>query len=629
MNGLTLADVNRDILGATRAPRHPVYWLALAVSAGAFVGLLLALLYQVKVGLTVTGLKEPVNWGIYLVNFVFWVGIAHSGTLISAILFLTRARWRESVSRASEAMTVFAVMIAGLFPLIHLGRLWRFYYIIPYPSQRQLWPNFVSPLIWDELAVGTYFTVSTVFFLVGLIPDAAAARDWSEEHRGQGHWKTRLFTVLAVGWSGAASQWRHYERAYLFFAALATPLVISVHSIVSWDFAMGILTGWHTTIYAPFFVSGAVHSGLAMVLVLMIPMRRILHLTRLIRDEHLELVAQTMLVTTFLLAYFYVLEPLIAWYSGDIFERQFTSWRALSPMGLIYWPLFPLNILLPLTFLVKRLRRNIPWLMTVSLAVVVGMWLERAMIIPGSPAHDFMPHNWGHYFPSAVEWTIMLGSFGLFFFLFLSFAKLLPTVPIADFKALVDERRVEAASARPPAGPAKSARPVRGRLPGVLAVYDDPAALIEAASQALAAGFTTLEAFSPYRLPKLQQALGTSQSPVRVCTLIGCLVGFAGGWALALGVSLVNNLLVGGKGPYAFVPFWIPAVEGLILVGALTNLGAMLFFARLGRLRPMPWYDRRFSRDRFGLFVAAAGPDTEPVQAFLAGTKAEELHVHR
>jgi Ni/Fe-hydrogenase subunit HybB-like protein len=626
MNELALQDINQDTLEATRAPKRRIYWLALAATAGAFGGLLLALLYQVKTGLAVTGLKEPVNWGIYLVNFVFWVGIAHSGTLISAILFLTRARWRDSISRASEAMTVFAVMIAGLFPLIHLGRLWRFYFIIPYPSERQIWPNFISPLIWDELAVGTYFMVSSIFFLVGLIPDAAAARDWSEERRGRDHWKTRLFTILALGWSGAASQWRHYERAYLFFAALATPLVISVHSIVSWDFAMGLLTGWHTTIYAPYFVSGAVHSGLAMVLVLMIPMRRILNLKRLVTDEHLELVAKTMLVTTFLLAYFYILEPLIAWYSGDIFELQFLNWRALSPMGIIYWALLPLNILLPMTFVVKSLRRNTTWLVVVSLAVVVGMWLERAMIIPGSPAHDFMPHNWGSYFPSPVELTIMAGSFGLFFFLFLSFAKLLPTVPIADLKAQLDEKRIEHVSVE---APTSRVEPARGNLPGVMAIYDNPAALIRTASLALATGFTRLEAFSPYKLPKLQEALGTTQSPVRFCTLIGCLTGFVGGWALALGVSLVNNLLVGGKGPFAFVPFWIPGVEMLILVGSLTNLGAMLYFSRLYPLRPLPRYDRRFSRDRFGLFIATAGDNTAAIQDFLAKSHAEEVHVYR
>ncbi|WP_243438492.1 quinol:electron acceptor oxidoreductase subunit ActD [Fundidesulfovibrio soli] len=625
MSGLTLRDVNRDTLEASRAPKRRSYWLALALTAASFIGLLASLLYQAKTGMGVTGLKEPVNWGLYIGNFVFWVGIAHSGTLISAILFLLRARWRDSVSRSAEAMTVFAVMTAGLFPLIHLGRIWRFYYIIPYPSQRQLWPNFVSPLIWDELAVGTYLIVSTIFFAVGLIPDVAAARDWSEEHRGPLHWKTRLFSAMALGWSGAASQWRHYERSYLFFAALATPLVVSVHSVVSWDFAMGILTGWHTTIYAPYFVSGAVHSGLAMVLLLVIPMRRILKLERLVQDKHLDMLAKTILVTTFLMAYFYLVDPFIAWYSGDIYERQFMRWQAMSQMGLIYWSLMPLNILLPATLVFRPLRRSKFWLMAVSLAIIAGMYLERVMIVTGSPAHDFMPHNWGHYFPSWVELTITAGSFGFFSLLFLIFSKLLPTMPIGDLKAALDESRVEAAPAR---APLKPVEPVPGGIPGVMAVYDNPAALIEACSRALSSGYTRLEAFSPYKMPKLQEALGTTASPVRFWTLAGALAGFAGGWALALGASLVNNLLVGGKGPFAYVPFWIPGVEMLILFGCLSNLAAVLYYAKLYRLRPIPRYDRRFSRDRFGLFIAAAGAQSEEVRDFLAGSGAEEVHVH-
>lgn len=626
MNGLSLQDVNRDTLEATGAPRRRLYWLALAATAGAFLALLLALLYQVKTGMGVTGLKEPVNWGLYIANFVFWVGIGHAGTLISAILFLVRARWRDSVSRSAEAMTVFAVMTAGLFPLIHLGRIWRFYYIIPYPSQRQLWPNFVSPLIWDELAVGTYFTVSTIFFLVGLIPDMASARDWSQERNGPRHWKTRFFSLLALGWSGAASQWRHYERGYLFFAALATPLVISVHSVVSWDFAMGLLTGWHTTIYAPYFVSGAVHSGLAMVLLLMVPMRRLLKLDRLVKDDHLDLLAQTMLVTTLLMGYFYLVEPLMAWYTGDIYEQQYTRWQAMSQMGILYWSLAPLNVLIPMILVVKRLRRNIPWLMAVSVAVILGMYFERVMIVTGSPAHDFLPHNWGHYFPSWVELTITAGSFGFFFLLFLSFAKLAPTVPIADFKAQLDEGRLKGVSAK---APPVRVKPPRGRIPGVMAVYDDPGRLIGAASRAMQAGYTELEAFSPYKLPKLQEVLGTPDSPIRFCTLIGALAGFGGGWWLAIGASLVNSLLVGGKGPYAYVPFWIPAVEGLILIGSLTNLAALIILSRLARPRPLPHYDPRFSRDRFGLFIPAEGDKTEAVRGFLSGSLPEEVHVYR
>jgi len=624
MNGPTLQDVNAITLEATRTPKSRAYWIALVATAAGIAALSLALFKQVKTGMGVTGLSEPVNWGLYIANFVFWVGIGHAGTLISAILFLARARWRDSVSRSAEAMTVFAVMTAGLFPLIHLGRIWRFYFIIPYPSQRQLWPNFVSPLIWDELAVGTYLTVSTIFFLVGLIPDVAAARDWSTSRRGPNHWKTRLFRLLALGWSGAASQWRHFERGYLFFAALATPLVISVHSVVSWDFAMGLISGWHTTIYAPYFVSGAVHSGLAMVVLLVVPMRRLLKLERLIKDEHFDLLAQTMLVTTFLMAYFYLIEPLIAWYSGEIYARQYGLWQAFSRMGTLYWPLVPLNVLMPLTLVVKRARKNIAWLMVVSAAVILGMYDERVMIVTGSPAHDFLPHNWGSYLPRLAELTITVGSFGFFLFLFLAFAKLLPTAPISDFKALLDEKRTAQITVK---APARRALPVRSAK-GALAVYTGPADLIAAAERALETGYVRLEAFSPYKLPKLHKALGNPDSPIRLYTLAGALAGFAGGLALAIGASLVNNLLVGGKGAFAYIPFWIPATEGLILVGSLANLGALIVLARLTGRKPPPYYDPRFSQDGFGLFIEADERSLDEVREVLARDNPEEIRIY-
>ena len=261
---LTYGQISDDVLMATEPPRR-LYYGVMAMFVVGFGWAFTCWMYQVKMGMGVTGLSIPVGWAVYIVNFVFWVGIAHSGTLISAILHLVRSRWRTAIARSAEAMTVFAVLTAGLFPLIHLGRLWVFYYIIPYPSQRQLWPNFMSPLVWDVVAVGTYFIVSSIFWYVGLIPDLAAARDRSELQFGRDHPRTRLYRKFALGWCGSGNQWRHYGRAYLFFAALATPLVISVHSVVSWDFAMSLLPGWHTTIFPPYFVAGAIHSGLAMV----------------------------------------------------------------------------------------------------------------------------------------------------------------------------------------------------------------------------------------------------------------------------------------------------------------------------------------------------------------------------
>ena len=315
-------------------------------------------------------------------------------------------------------MTIFAVMTAGLFPLIHLGRVWVFFFIIPYPSERQLWPDFLSPLVWDVCAVSTYLTVSIIFWYIGILPDLAAARDQWELEAGPDHPRTRLYRALSLGWSGSGHQWQHHGRGYLFFAALATPLVISVHSVVSWDFAMGNLPGWHTTIFAPYFVAGAIHSGLAMVLTLMIPMRRLLRLERVITVDHFEAVAQTMIVTGLVVGYAYAIEPFISWYCGDPYERQFALWRATGWIAPLFWALPVCNALAPLAFLWKRVRRSLGGLLIVSILVNIGMWLERLVIIAGSTSHDFLPHNWHAYSPRPVEITISIGpwrSSSLFF----------------------------------------------------------------------------------------------------------------------------------------------------------------------------------------------------------------------
>ncbi len=317
MATLTFGQITETVLAPLKPPRR-LYYGVLAVLAFVIAWAAACWVYQVKMGMGVTGLSIPVGWAVYITNFVFWIGIGHAGTLISAILHLVRARWRTAISRSAEAMTIFAVMTAGLFPLIHLGRVWVFFYIIPYPSERQLWPNFLSPLVWDVCAVSTYLTVSIIFWYIGIIPDLAAARDRWELTAGADHPRTRLYRAFALGWSGSGNQWRHHGRGYLFFAALATPLVISVHSVVSWDFAMANLPGWHTTIFAPYFVAGAIHSGLAMVLTLLIPMRRLLRLERVMTVDHFEAVAQTMIVTALIVGYAYAIEPFISWYSGDL-----------------------------------------------------------------------------------------------------------------------------------------------------------------------------------------------------------------------------------------------------------------------------------------------------------------------
>jgi len=356
------------------------------------------------------------------------VGIAHSGTLISAVLYLFRARYRTSFNRAAEAMTVFALMVAGLFPLIHLGRSWVFYFLIPYPTERQLWVNFRSPLIWDVFAVGTYFTVSLVFFYVGLIPDFAVARRCKEGIRKS------VYKVLALGWKGTEKEWRHYNMLYLFLAAFATPLVASVHSVVSWDFAMSIVPGWHTTIFAPYFVAGAIFSGTAMVITLVVPLRKAMNLQEYITDDHFESIAKILLFTSLIVSYAYVIEFGMAFYGGNVFEMGSFRYRALGEFRYLTWAMIFCNSLVPLTLFAKRLRRNTTCLLVVSLFVNVGMWLERFVIIVTSLAHDYDPYVWGTYRPTFVEVGITLGSFGLFFTLYLLFVKNLPVLSISEIK---------------------------------------------------------------------------------------------------------------------------------------------------------------------------------------------------
>jgi molybdopterin-containing oxidoreductase family membrane subunit len=431
MPQLTYASIDQTILN-TLSPAKKYYWVIVAVL---FLGVLVGAAcwtYQIFVGIGAGGQNNPVAWGTYLINFVFWVGIAHSGTLISAILHLFRAGWRNPIARAAETMTVFAVCIAGLFPFIHLGRVWMVYYMLPIPNQRLLWPNFLSPLMFDVVAISTYLIVSSLFWYTGLLPDLAAVRDRSRGTR------KKIFNMLALGWTGAHEQWRHYTRGYLFFAALATPLVISVHSVVSWDFALGITPGWHTTIFAPYFVAGAIHSGLAMVLTLMIPMRKIFKYEKIITRDVLENVAKTIVFTGLIVGFAYTTEFFIAWYSRNMVEIESFRWRAMGDYQLEFFIMVTCNTVLPLLFLFKKIRRTIPLLLGISLFVNLGMWYERFVIIIGGVAHGFSPHAWGLYRPTGIEYGILIGSFSLFFFLFLLFAKHLPSVSMTEMKEILE-----------------------------------------------------------------------------------------------------------------------------------------------------------------------------------------------
>jgi molybdopterin-containing oxidoreductase family membrane subunit len=419
--------VEKDVLAAMSRPSLR-YLAAVALTALLFAGGLALWARQIALGMGVAGITHPVGWGVYIVNFVFWVGIAHSGTLISAVLYIFRAQFRTSFNRMAEAMTIFALMVAGLFPLIHLGRVWRFYYLLPYPNQRQLWVNFRSPLVWDVFAVSTYMLVSLVFFYVGMIPDLAV----TARHRPG--FVGRIYRVLSLGWTGETRQWHHYAKLSMFLAAFATPLVASVHSIVSWDFAVSIIPGWHTTIFAPYFVAGAILSGTAMVLTLVIPMRRLLNLKEYIPVDHIESIAKILLLTSLIVSFAYIVEHGLAFYSGNLFEMEQFRFRAFGDYRVLFWVMILCNALLPLTLFLRRLRRNLVYLFVLSLLVNVGMWLERFVIVIGSLARDFDPYAWGNYTPSLTEIGITAGAFGLFFLAFLLFVKVLPVLSITELK---------------------------------------------------------------------------------------------------------------------------------------------------------------------------------------------------
>lgn len=428
MNPKVQADtLDRDVLAAMQRPGK-AYWLALAFSATVFAIGLACWGWQIYKGLGVAGISHPVGWGVYITDFVFWVGIAHSGTLISAVLFLFRAKFRNSFNRSAEAMTVIAVMTAGLFPLIHLGRMWFFYWLFPYPNQRLLWVNFRSPLIWDVFAVSTYLTVSAIFFFVGLMPDLALVR------RHATGWRKSLYSTLSLGWVGSDKQWKHYIKLYTFLAAFATPLVISVHSVVSWDFAMSVIPGWHTTIFAPYFVAGAIFSGCAMVITLVVPMRKIFKLEHVIPIDHFEMLAKVLLVTSLIVGFSYGIEWIMALYSGNIFEEGHFLYRLLGDYKYLYWLMVFCNVVAPLIVFSRTMRRNMVVMFILSILVNIGMWLERFVIIVTSLANDFDPYNWGLYMPSLIEVGITLGSFGMFFTFFLIFTKVLPVVSITEVK---------------------------------------------------------------------------------------------------------------------------------------------------------------------------------------------------
>ena len=395
----------------------------------------LAWTYQIHEGLGAAGYQPPVMWGVYIVTFVFWVGIGHAGTLISAILYLFRAGFRTSIYRVSEAMTVFAVMTAGLFPILHLGRPWKFFYLIPYPNWRLIWPNPKSPLVWDVFAILTYLTISSTFLYVGLIPDIAILRD-----REKNPIRKAIFAQLALGWRNSDREWRHFTRAYLFLAAFATPLVLSVHSVVSFDFAMALAPGWHATIFPPYFVAGAIFSGIGMVFTIVIPIRKAFKLEHYITLNDLDAAAKLCLFTSSVVGLAYLTEFQVAWMSGNPFEQNYFWNRVFGQWAWAAWIMLICNCVLPLSLWSQKLRRNPLWLFLLSLTINLGMWFERFVIVVPSLSHEFEPWQWGTYRPTFVDYSILLGSFGWFFMWFLLFIKQLPAMAMSEVKEVIPPR---------------------------------------------------------------------------------------------------------------------------------------------------------------------------------------------
>jgi Ni/Fe-hydrogenase subunit HybB-like protein len=430
----TFGSITRLVGDIVETPA-PKWWYVAFTISFLLLGLLLTMLaYLVWEGTGVWGLNNPVGWGWAIVNFVWWVGIGHAGTLISAILFLFRQGWRTAINRFAEAMTIFAVMCAGVFPAFHVGRIWVVYWMFPLPNQMQMWPNFNSPLLWDVFAVGTYLTVSLLFWYVGLIPDLATLRDRVKSKLGR-----ILYGTFALGWTGGNRQWQNYEKAYLILAGIATPLVLSVHTIVSFDFAVSIVPGWHTTIFPPYFVAGAVFSGFAMVMTLMLITRKIYGLEDIMTINHIEKMNIIILITGNIVGFAYIMEFFIAWYGGVEYEKAAFINRAMGPYAWAYWTMFLCNVISPQFFWSKKMRTSITASFILSIVVNIGMWFERFVITVTSLAQDYLPSSWGYYSPTWVDILTYVGTFGLFFTGFLLFLRFLPMIAIAEVKMVLPQ----------------------------------------------------------------------------------------------------------------------------------------------------------------------------------------------
>src|ERR1700688_1150909 len=437
--GYTFKSVTDVISRIVLTPHTPMRWFfGFMLASTICLALFTAVTWLFLKGVGIWGLDIPVGWGFAIINFVWWIGIGHAGTLISAILLLFKQSWRNSISRFAEAMTIFAVVCAGMFPVIHVGRPWLGYWMLPLPLTMNVWPQFRSPLEWDVFAVSTYATISVVFWYVGMIPDFGTFRDRAKSRFGQ-----YVYGIISLGWRGSVRHWMRYETASLLLAGLATPLVLSVHTVISFDFAVAVLPGWHTTIFPPYFVAGAVYSGFAMVLTLAIPLRKFYHLEDLVTERHIDNMGKVMLATGFIVAYGYGMEAFMAWYSASHWE-WFMFWnRVFGPMGWSYWLLVLVNLLIPLTTLWSRkLRTNISFMFFISIVVNTGMWFERFVIVVTSLYRDFLPSSWGTYRATKWDYMTFIGTLGIFTTLFFLFVRFLPMIPMNEIRMMLPGAKI-------------------------------------------------------------------------------------------------------------------------------------------------------------------------------------------
>jgi Ni/Fe-hydrogenase subunit HybB-like protein len=642
---MQLAEVDRVVLAAIDRPGRST-WIAVGALAAGIGFAAACFLYQARVGLGVAGINHPVGWAVYIASFVYWVGIAHSGTLLSASLLLARARWRLPLARAAEMMTIAALVVAGLFPLIHLGRVGAFYYTLPIPNPQGLWPNFSSPLTWDVLAILTYLVVSVLFLYASLVPDLAVVRDAGPEAQRR-PLRQPIAALLALGWRGTTRQYAVLGATHRVLAGLATALVFLVSTIVSFDFAMSILPGWHGTHFGPYFVSGAIHSGLAMVLLVLIAIRRQLRLGALIGPDHLARVARLLGMTALVMAYFYLVEPFIAWISGDPYERAMVAYRARGPYAPVFYLMLVLNVLVPATLLMRRARRAIGWLIAVGTLVNLGMWLERVIIVVTATAHDFLPANWGHYVPRPIELAILAGAGCLFALSILILTRLVPPVAIAEIKGdLVLETEPAAAEAAEGDAvateeladvPAATAAPETPPLPEtpvvvqqqLLGVFALARQASVAARSLIAARIGRVDVLAPCPTSAHRAVAGERRGGepwIAAWAVAGALLGFAAGLLVPLATARVFGLVIGAK-PAAPIPAYLVIAALLLVLGA--SLGGFAGFLVHGLVRgrgaDRSLFDPRFSHDRFGILVDCAPERAALAYELLTASGAEEI----